>query len=325
MNKHEKAVRLKGTQKGGKAARFRRYFKSHKLLYLMVVPMVAYLLLFNYYPMLGLQMAFKDWNPWKGMWGSPWASTDGSLDLFKNFRTLFESPHFWQKFGNTIRISLLKIAAGFPLPILLTLLMNELTSLRFKKLFQTVSYLPHFISWVIIGGILLSMTAADSGFQLFLQSIFGKQIFFFTYDNSFLAMVVISEVWKNVGWSMIIYVAALTSVPAEQYESAMLDGAGRFARIWHITIPSIMPAIAIRFIFTMSSVNSAGFDQIFNLYNTTVYGKGDILETYLYRNGVISGQYALSTAMGLFNSLISLVLTLTANLSVKKMGGEGIW
>lgn len=325
MNKHERSIRMKGSDKGGKLKKFGKYFKSHKLLYVMVLPMVAYLLLFNYYPMLGLQMAFKDWNPWKGMWGSPWATTDGALDLFKNFRTLFQNELFWQKFGNTIRISLLKIAFGFPLPILLTLLMNELTSLRFKKLFQTVSYLPHFISWVIIAGILLNMTAADSGFQMFLEKLCGKQIYFFTYDNPFLAMVVISDVWKGVGWSMIIYVAALTAVPAEQYESAMLDGAGRFAKILHITIPSIMPAIAIRFIFTMSSVNSAGFDQIFNLYNTTVYAKGDILETYLYRNGIISGQYALSTAMGLFNSLISLVLTLVANITVKKAGGEGIW
>ena len=303
-----------------------KYFLSHKLLYLMLIPMLAYFLLFNYYPMLGLQIAFKDWNPWKGIWGSSLATTDGQLDVFKHFKYLFfETEEFWPKFGNTIRISVLKMVFGFPMPILIALFMNEMLALKYKKLVQTISYLPHFISWVIISGILLSMGSADSDFQLFLQKIFGKQIYFFNDDDYFLTLLVASDIWKSCGWGTIIYLAALAGVPTEEYEAAVIDGAGRMHKMVYITLPAILPAVSIRLIFELAGLTSAGFDQIFNMYNSTVYGKGDVLETFLYRQGVIGGKYDLSTALGLFNSLIALVLTLVTNKIVHKMGGEGIW
>lgn len=315
--KEEKKNRKKKTWK---------YFSSHKLLYVMLIPMLVYFLLFNYYPMLGLQLAFKDWNPWLGIWGSPLASVEGHLDVLKHFKYLFfETEEFWLKFGNTLRISVLKMAFGFPMPILIALFMNEMLAVKYKKVVQTVSYLPHFISWVIISGILLSMGSADSDFQLFLQNIFGKQIYFFNDDDYFLLLLVVSDIWKSCGWGTIIYLAALASVPMEEYEAAVIDGAGRMQKMIYITLPAILPAVSIRLIFELSGLTSAGFDQIFNMYNSTVYGKGDVLETFLYRQGVIGGKYDLSTALGLFNSLIALVLTLVTNKIVNKLGGEGIW
>lgn len=316
---------MKGEKKNRKK-KIWKYFSSHKLLYVMLIPMLVYFLLFNYYPMLGLQLAFKDWNPWLGIWGSPLASVEGQIDVLKHFKYLFfETEEFWLKFGNTLRISVLKMAFGFPMPILIALFMNEMLAVKYKKLVQTVSYLPHFISWVIISGILLSMGSADSDFQLFLQNIFGKQIYFFNDDDYFLLLLVVSDIWKSCGWGTIIYLAALASVPTEEYEAAVIDGAGRMQKMIYITLPAILPAVSIRLIFELSGLTSAGFDQIFNMYNSTVYGKGDVLETFLYRQGVIGGKYDLSTALGLFNSLIALVLTLVTNKIVNKMGGEGIW
>lgn len=327
----EESAAAKGKGGGRKLRRTRRekflaYLKRNYILYLMTLPAVALLLLFNYYPMAGLQLAFKDWNPWEGIWGSPWASdAQGHLDVFAHFKTLMGNDLFWVKFGNTLRISTLKIVTGFPVPIIFVLLMNEMSWASFKKLAQTISYLPHFISWVIIAGILMSMTQTDSSLQLMLERLVGHQVLFFADNTSFLALVLLSDIWKNAGWEMIIYLAALATISPELYEAAEVDGAGRWSRMRFITLPGIMPAICIRLIFTVSGIASAGFDQIFNMYNSTVYDVGDILETYLYRTGIVGGQYDLSAAMGLFNSVIGLVLTLSANWIVKRAGGEGIW
>ena len=302
------------------------YFKRNYLLYLMTIPALVVIIIFKYYPMSGIQLAFKDWNPWAGIWGSDWAVNEmGKTDIFIHFKTLMNDALFWTKFTNTLRISVLKILFGFPIPILISLFLNEMRWRLYKNIVQTISYLPHFISWVIISGILLTMTQADSPFQFFLEKLFGKQIFFFSNSDSFLGMIVLSNIWKNCGWGTIIYLAALQGIPIENYEAAEVDGAGRWQKMWYITLPGILPAICMRLIFTVSGITSAGFDQIFNMYNSTVYEKGDVLETYLYRNGIIGGRYDISQAMGLFNSLIGLTLTITANKIVNKMGGEGIW
>lgn len=309
-----------------KRAKIAAYLKRNYLLYLMMVPGIAVILIFKYYPMSGIQLAFKDWDPWKGIWGSEWAVDEaGKTDLLFHFRSLMGDELFWTKFLNTLRISILKIVFGFPVPIIIALFLNEMTWKIYKNIVQTISYLPHFISWVIISGILLTMTQADSSFQLFLEKVFGKQVYFFSNNNSFIVMIVLSNIWKNCGWGTIIYLAALQSIDVELYEAAEVDGAERWAKMWYITLPGILPAVCIRLIFTVSGITSAGFDQIFNMYNSTVYEKGDVLETYLYRNGIIGGKYDISQAMGLFNSLIGLTLTLTANKIVNKLGGEGIW
>lgn len=301
------------------------HMKQYWMLYAMLSPMVVFFLVFNYYPMLGLQLAFKDWNMRLGIWGSPWATTDGQLDLFKHFRVLFDDPKVTVKFLNTLRISSLKLLIGFPIPIIITLLLNEMTSKSLKKVTQTISYLPYFISWVIMAGILLSMTATGGAFQNTMAKIFGKPIPFFGDDNLFVGLVIVSDIWKNAGWNTVIYFAALTSIAPELYEAAKIDGAGRFQCMRYITLPGMMTAISINLMFALSGIVYGGFDQIFNLYNTTVYGKGDILETYIYRNGVTDGIYDLSTALGLFNSLIAFVLITIANFVSRKLGGTYLW
>lgn len=308
-----------------------RYLKKNWQLYSMLLVMFVTLLVFNYWPMTGLQLAFKDWkipigNQAGGIWGSPWAvNAEGQLDLLKHFRTLFTDPLVYPTFFNTLRISILRLLIGFPMPIILALLLNEVPSSRFRKTVQSLSYLPYFISWVIIAGILKDLTAADGVLQGFLAGIFGHQLDFFGNANLFIALLIVSDIWKNVGWGTVIYFAALTGIDPGLYEAAMIDGASRWQRIRYITLPGIMPALSINLIFSLSGIVYGGFDQIYNLYNPLVYSKADILETYLFRNGILGGDYALGTAMGLFNSVIAFALVMLANRLVKKIGGEGIW
>ncbi len=311
---------------------FKEYFKSHWMLYLLILPMVIYFLIFNFYPMLGLQIAFKDWRialPGRpgGQWGSPWATDDvtGKLDLFKHFKLLFNDPAFFVKFGNTLRISFLRLIFGFPVPIILTIMMNELSSTKFKKGVQVISYLPHFISWVVMSGIMISMTASGSGFQKFLKGIFGKELYFFSDNDLFVGLVTFSNIWKNAGWGTIMYLAAITNINPELYEAASIDGAGRWQKIRYITLSGIMPAVTINLILQADNIVRGGFDQIFNMYNTAVEDKGEILELYLYRIGISGSKYDIGTALGLFNSVIALILTLVSNKLAKVFGGEGIW
>ncbi len=310
---------------------FIKDIKKDWMLYTMLIILVVSLFIFNYIPMAGIQIAFKDYiiplgNRKGGIWGSPWAKNDfGQIDLLKNFKILFSDPKFWTTLKNTLRISSLRIIFGFPVPIILVLLLNELTSEKYKKLVQGISYLPYFISWVIISNIFFDLTKTDSGFQLVLESIFGHQIKFFGDDNLFLLIVILTDIWKNAGWGTIIYFAALSNISPELYEAASIDGANRFQKMFYITLPGLVPAISINLIFALSGIIYGGFDQIYNMYNETVYGKGDILETYLFRSGLLGGDYSLGTALGLFNSIIGLALTLLANKIIKKLGGNGIW
>lgn len=312
-------------QRNPKKERRKAYLRQMWPLYALLLPMVAYLLISSYYPMLGLQIAFKDWRLRLGIWGSPWATTDGQLDLFKHFKTLFMDDDFPTKLMNTLRVSGLRILFGFPVPIILTILLNEMRSRKISRGFQIVAYLPHFISWVVLSGILTSMTASKSVFQNFLSSIFGEEVGFFTNDHLFLGMVIFSDIWKEAGWSTIIYFAALAAIPPELYEAAEIDGANRLQRIIHVTLPGLVPAISVNLILTASGVIYGGFDQIYNLYNETVYGMGDIIDTYLFRIGITDGSYDVATAMGLFDSVVSLILVLLANKIIKKIGGDGLW
>ena len=314
-----------------KRASNRRYFSKHWQLYSMLLVMFVSLLIFNYWPMTGLQLAFKDWvipigDQAGGVWGSPWATDEmGNLDIFKHFKTLFTNPKVYPTFFNTLRISLLRLVCGFPMPILLALFLNELTSDRFRKTVQSISYLPYFISWVIIANILKDITASQSALQNLLSGMLGHEVNFFSDSNLFIGLLIVSDIWKNVGWGTIIYFAGLTGIGPELYEAGMVDGANRWQRMWYITLPGILPAVSINLIFSVSGIVYGGFDQIYNLYNPLVYDKADILETYLFRNGVIGGDYSLGTAMGLFNSVVAFLLVILANKAIKKLGGEGIW
>lgn len=293
-------------------------------LYLMLLPLVVYLFIFNYYPMFGLQIAFKDWFVRKGIWGSPWATTDGKLDLFKYFSQLFGTSLFKEKLINTLRISLLKMLFGFPAPILLVLMLNELPSSRFAKLTQSVSYIPHFLSWVVLGGIFLSLDKATA-FQDVMLKLFGRNIHFFSNDNLYVGFLIFSDIYKEAGWGTIIYLATLMNIDPQLYEAASLDGAGRFKKILYITLPGLLPAISFNAILTLSNIMYAGFDQIYNTYNSVLSGKGETLEMYLFSLGITGGNYSLSTAIGLFNSAIGCVLVILTNKLTKLIGGEGIW
>ena len=309
-----------------KKLNFKTYIKRNWPLYLMVMPMIIYLLIFSYYPMLGLQLAFKKWNPRLGIWGSPWAKNEsGEVDILFNFKTLFTDDNFFKTFKNTLRISILRIVIGFPVPIIITILLNEMPCKKYAKGYQIISYLPHFISWIIISGILTSLTANQSSFQNAMVFIFGKELPFFTSNKLFLTLLIVSDIWKEAGWATIIYFAAISGINSELYEAAAVDGANRLQKILYITLPGIAPAISINLILQSGNLVHGGFDQIFNMYNPLVYDMADILETYLFRIGITDGDYSLGTALGLFNSVIAFILVLTSNKIVKKIGGEPIW
>lgn len=293
-------------------------------LYVMLLPLLVYLFIFNYYPMFGLQLAFKDWFIRKGIWGSPWATTDGTLDLFKYFNQLFSTSMFGEKLINTLRISFLKMLFGFPAPIILVLALNELSSLKFAKFVQSISYIPHFLSWVVLGGIFVSLDKSEI-FQSFMTALTGGNVHFFSNDDLYIGFLVFSDIYKEVGWGTIIYLASLMNIDPQLYEAAALDGAGRFKKIWYITLPGLVPAISINAILTLSNVMYAGFDQIYNTYNDVLSGKGETLEMYLFRLGVTGGDYSISTAIGLFNSVVGCILVIITNFVTKAMGGDGIW
>ena len=295
------------------------YLKSHYQLYLMALPALGLLFVFNYVPLYGILLAFKEYNPNLKIFGSPFVG-------FDHFKALFKDSYFFTVLGNTLKISSMRLVFGFPVPIFLALMLNEIRANWFKRVVQTVSYLPHFISWVIVSGILIDICSIEGGSINQIIELFGGQpIDFFGNSGAFLSMLIVSGIWKGAGWGTIIYFAAMSNINPELYEAAEIDGANRFQRIWFITMPGLAPAISINLIFACSGFMYAGFDQIFNLYNTVVYEAADIIDTYIYRIGVTDGNYGISTALGLFNSVISLILIIVANKAIKKAGGEGIW
>lgn len=306
-------------QKSGKKNSLLTYGLRNWELYVMLIPCVIVLFIFNYLPIYGIVLAFKDYNPLLGIMGSKWVGGE-------HFQRLFQDPDFFTVVRNTLRISGLKILFGFPVPIILAVLMNEMRKMLFKRTVQTLIYLPHFISWVVIAGILFDILSVEHGTLNALLGLFHiGPIDFYSQDNWFIAAVIGSDIWKGAGWGTIIYFAALSNISPELYEAAEIDGANRWRKMLHITLPGIMPAVTICAIFSLSGIMYAGFDQIFNMYNPLVYDVADIIDTYVYRVGITSGKYGLATALGLFNSVIAFVLILAANKLIKKAGGVGIW
>lgn len=301
-----------------------KYFKTMvkmRYYYLLFLPVFIYFIVFHYAPMYGVTLAFKDFSISKGILGSPWVG-------FKHFQKLFAGYDFYQILSNTLRISILKILIGFPVPIILALLLNEIYKKNFKKVVQTISYLPHFISWVILGGLIIEMLSPSRGVVNYILTLFGtKPIYFLTSPEWFVPIVIITHVWQSAGWSSVIYLAAIAGIDAEQYESAYIDGATRYQRVKYITVPSIMPTIAILFILGLGNILNAGFDQIFNLYNPSIYSVADIFDTYVYRTGLANMQYSFTTAIGLFKNGIGMILILGANYLVKRFGNKdyGVW
>jgi putative aldouronate transport system permease protein len=288
-------------------------------LYLMVLPALVFLLVFKYGPMYGVVIAFKDYNIMQGVFASKWVG-------IQYFRELFMFDEFPRVVINTLVISLMKLVVGFPAPILLALLLNELRLVKFKRWVQTFTYLPHFISWVVIGGIAVDVLSPSSGIvNKAIQAFGGEPIFFLTSEKLFRWILVYTDVWKEAGWGAIIYLAALLSINEELFQAATVDGAGRLRQIWHISLPSIRSTIIILLLLRIGHLLDAGFEQVLVMYNPTVYDVGDIIDTYVFRVGLGTMQFGLTTAAGLFKSVIGCVLLVIANTLARRMGEEGIY
>lgn len=274
-------------------------WKRELPLYLMIIPGALVVLIFAYIPMAGIMLSFQDFMPARGWFGSEWIGLD-------NFRYVLELPNTYQVLWNTVYIALMKIVAGMGVPILIALLLNEVRKEVFKRGIQTLIYLPHFLSWVILGGILIDFLSPSEGLVNQTLGMFGIQPIYFLGDNHwFPYTLVITDQWKEFGFSTIIYLAALTSINPSLYEAALIDGANRWKQTLHITLPGMVPTIILMGTLSLGQVLNAGFDQVFNLYSPVVYESGDILDTMIYRIGLVEAQYSVSTAIGLFKSVVS--------------------
>lgn len=292
--------------------------RRNKGLYLMLLPVVAYYLIFCYYPMYGAQIAFRNFSPKLGITGSEWVG-------FKHFTDFFNSVYFVRLLRNTLMINFMNLLLGFPAPIILALMLNEVRRAKFKKVVQTVSYLPHFISTVVIAGMILQFTATD-GFitNILTQFSYPRQNLMMN-PSLFKPIYVISDIWQGIGWGSIIYIASISGISADLYESARIDGANRWRQVINITIPSIMPTIVTMLILRIGNMMSLGFEKIFLLYNSSIYETADVISTYVYRKGLVDMNYSFSTAVGLFNSVINLILLVSANKICRKLTDSSLW
>jgi len=293
----------------------RRYW----FLYLLFVPVIVYYLVFRYYPIF-LQgiLAFKQYKLSSGIWGSPWVG-------FDNFTYVFARPDFYNVLENTIVISLLRIAFGFFPPIVLAILLFDLRSSWLRRVSQTILYIPHFFSWVIIYGIVFAMFSNTGMVNQLIMGIGGSEQNFLMAPDWFRPLIVGSGIWKEIGWGTIIYLAALTGIDPSIYEAAKVDGAGPLQRIRHITLPGIRPVVVFLFTLSLGSVLNAGVEQILLFYSPATYEVGDIIDTFVFRQGLNQLQYSMATAVGLFQSVIGLILILSANWLAKRYAGTGIW
>ncbi|MFH5182345.1 ABC transporter permease [Paenibacillus sp. TAB 01] len=292
--------------------------KRDSLLYLLLLLPMAYILIFKYAPIYGVLMAFQDYNIFEGISGSEWVG----LDVFK---FIFEQNSFYRALTNTLVLNLLDLVAGFPAPIILAILLSEIPYVRFKKVTQTILYLPHFLSWVIIGGMVYLLFSSGGMANTVLSSIGIGKIEFLSQKTNWLIMYVAIGIWQSVGWGTIIYLASIISINKELYEAADIDGCSRLRKIWHITLPGIKPTIIILLILQIGRMLSIGFDRPFVMGNSLVNEYSDVISTYVYRIGIGSGDFSQATAVGLFQSVVGLILLVAANYISKKMGEQGIW
>ena len=298
---------------------FWKNLRRDRQLVFMLIPVVIFFAVFSYYPLYGILIAFKDYSISKGILGSPWAG-------LRYFRQFFLSPYFGRLLRNTVLISVYSLLWGFPVPIIFALLLNEFKDGKFKRLIQTVSYLPHFISLVVICGILIDIFSPQGGVvNALLYSLTGKRINFFGEPEWFRTMYVGSGVWQEFGWNSIIYLAAITGINPDLYEAARIDGAGRLRQIWHVTLPGIKPTILTLLILNLGNIMSVGYEKIILLYSPTTYETADVISTYVYRTGLLSQQYSYAGAVGLFNSVINIAILVLCNFVGKKLFGVGIW
>lgn len=288
-------------------------------LYLMILPVIAYFIIFHYWPMYGVQIAFKNYNVAKGITGSPWAG-------FRHFERFFKSYHFWPLIRNTVTLSLYTLIASFPAPIILALLLNEVTNSKFKRTVQTVTYAPHFLSTVVLVGMLTTFLSPQSGIiNHIIEALGGERVYFMGEPAWFKHLYVWSGVWQHTGWNAIIYLAALTSISPELHEAAIIDGASKLQRIWHINIPGILPTAIILLILNLGQIMNVGFEKVFLLQNDLNMKASDVISTYVYRTGLLGAQYSFSAAVGLFNSVINFALIIIVNSISRRITEVGLW
>ena len=295
------------------------YIKRNKYFYLLLLPGLVYYIVFHYVPMYGIVIAFKDFSFKKGIFGSEWIGLE-------NFRYLFSLNEFWNVFKNSLILSLLRLFASFPASIILALMLNEIKNRKYQRITQTLVYLPHFISWVVLGGIMVNFLSPTWGVINQILKFFGHEaVFFMGKAEYFRPNIVVSSIWKEAGWGTILYLAAMTGINTELYDAAAVDGANRIQRMRYITLPGIRTTIVLSFILKTGSLMSNGFEQIYILQNSQNISVSEVFETYTYKQGLGNGRYSFSTAVGLFTTVISLIMMLITNFIAKKVGEESLW
>lgn len=296
-----------------------REFRRRYELYLMLIPAIVYFAVFSYTPMFGLIIAFKDYNIFKGILGSDWVG-------LQNFREMVRFPGFYEMIRNTLMLNVLSLVFGFPAPIILALLLNEVRSRYFKRISQSLLYLPHFISWIILSGIIYNLLSPSYGFvNQTLQALGLESIYFMASESWWVSVYVGSGIWASAGWGTIIYLAAMTAIDPSLYEAAVVDGAGRFRKIWHITLPGIMPTVVILLIMNVGHLVSIGIEHVLALQNPLVGDVSEVISTFVYNVGVKQALFSMTTAVGLLQSVINLILILSANFLARRLGQEGLW
>jgi putative aldouronate transport system permease protein len=292
--------------------------RRNRYVYLMLLPVVGYYLIFHYGPMYGAIIAFKDFSPAQGILGSPWIG-------FQNFADFFGSVYLWRLLRNTLAINVLDVVLGFPAPIILALLLNELTSAGFKRMVQTITYLPHFMSLVVVVGILIDFLSRDGLFNNILSSVGIPATPFMQEAGWYWILYVGSGIWQAVGWGSIIYLAAVATVDPTLYEAAVMDGATRWRQLWHITLPGIMPMVVTLLILRVGMLMSVGYEKTLLMYNPSTFDTADVISSYVYRKGVLGMDYSFSAAVGLFNSAINFTFLLAANRLSRRMNQTSLW
>lgn len=316
-----KRVRImaKKQKQNTRAVQFIKDLKRDKLLVFLTILPVLYFIIFQYLPMGGLVMAFQKYSPGKGIFKSDFVG-------FKWFITFFQSNNFYRVVKNTLLLSFGEIIFGFPLPIIFALMLNEIRSKTFKKITQTISYFPHFISTVVICGLIWDLFSADQGMINQIRGLFGlEKVAFLSTSSWFRPIYIGSSIWQHCGWGSIVYLAALAGIDQEMYEAARVDGATRWKRMIYITIPSLLPTIMTLLILRMGQVMSVGFEKVLLLYSPSIYNTADIISTFVYRRGILDSQYSFGVAVGLFNSVVNFMLVISANKLSKKFTETGIW
>jgi putative aldouronate transport system permease protein len=296
----------------------RQRFKHNVPLFIMFVPIIIYFMVFRYYPLTGLIIAFKSYNFTQGIWGSPWVG-------MANFELIFSNPNMRNVMWNTFVLSTLQLVVGFPFPIMVALLIHEVRSKWFKSSVQTAVFLPHFLNWVIVGGFVVTIFAQRTGIvNAFVKLLFGEPYAFLYHPESWIMIFVGAGIWKGAGWGAIIYLAALSAVDTALYEASALDGANKWKQMWHVSLPSIQPVIFILMILSIGNIMEVGFDQVYVLQNSVVSNISEVISTWSYKSGIGGGQFSLATALGFFESMVGLLLVLIANWIARRYD-NGLW